>query len=334
MSRTRLAPRASRPRYRVSGAVSVRLPVRKKAATSDIVLSMTGTLGAESLRQLRDRAILLIGFASAMRRSELVALNVADLEWTSEGVMIRISRSKTDQEGLGQSVAVPRGATACPVAALKAWIAAAGIVSGPLFVRIFNKKRQRVTDQRLHGRAIASIVKAGAARLGFDVSSFGAHSLRSGLVTSAVKRGVSLLKICDQTRHKSIEMLRVVGLSIFTFRFHGHHGYAHDLADLGWTIAQQDRRIGRGEFESLAGTDALPCRARSLLSLVLLYTIRYVLYTLICAGQFYLDLTYIEGAFNIIAGQHGDSGGGQPVPLRPITNTIASDMPLAAAGGV
>jgi site-specific recombinase XerD len=184
-------------------------PVRKKAATSDVVLSMAGTLGGESLRQLRDRAILLIGFASAMRRSELVALNVADLEWTSEGVMIHIRRSKTDQEGLGQSVAVPRGATACPVAALKAWIEAAGIVSGPLFVRIFNKLNQRITDQRLHGRAVAVIVKKGAARLGFDVSAFGAHSLRSGLVTSAVKRGVSLLKICDQTRHKSIEMLRV-----------------------------------------------------------------------------------------------------------------------------
>ena len=184
-------------------------PVRKKAATSDVVLSMAGTLGGESLRQLRDRAILLVGFASAMRRSELVALNVADLEWTSEGVMIHIRRSKTDQEGLGQSVAVPRGATACPVAALKAWIEAAGIVSGPLFVRIFNKLNQRITDQRLHGRAVAVIVKKGAARLGFDVSAFGAHSLRSGLVTSAVKRGVSLLKICDQTRHKSIEMLRV-----------------------------------------------------------------------------------------------------------------------------
>jgi integrase len=122
--------------------------------------------------------------------------------------MIRIVRSKTDQEGLGQSVAVPRGATACPVAALCAWIEAAGIVEGAVFRRIFNKRAQRVTDQRLHGRAIAIIVKKGAARLGFDVSSFGAHSLRSGLVTSAVKRGVSLLKICDQTRHKSIEMLR------------------------------------------------------------------------------------------------------------------------------
>jgi site-specific recombinase XerD len=65
-------------------------PVRKRAATSDIVLSMAATGGAETLRQLRDRAILLIGFASAMRRSELVALNLEDLEWTAEGVLIRI----------------------------------------------------------------------------------------------------------------------------------------------------------------------------------------------------------------------------------------------------
>src|SRR3984893_2670926 len=71
-------------------------PVRKKAATSDVVLSMAGTVGGESLRQLRDRAILLIGFASAMRRSELVALNVDDLEWTAEGVLLHIRRSKTD----------------------------------------------------------------------------------------------------------------------------------------------------------------------------------------------------------------------------------------------
>ena len=68
-----------------------------------------------------------------------------------------------DQEGLGQSVAVPRGATACPVAALKAWIEAAGITDGAVFRRIFNKKRQRVTDQRLHGRCVASIAKKGAA---------------------------------------------------------------------------------------------------------------------------------------------------------------------------
>jgi site-specific recombinase XerD len=184
-------------------------PVRKRAATSDIVLGMVGTAGNETLRQLRDRAILLIGFASAMRRSELVAANVEDLEWTTEGVMIRIRRSKTDQEGQGASVAVPKGETACPVAALKAWLEAAGIVDGAVFRRILNKRNQRVTDRRLAARNIARIVKDNAERLGFDPSTFGAHSLRSGLVTSAVKRGVNLLKICDQTRHKSVEMLRV-----------------------------------------------------------------------------------------------------------------------------
>lgn len=184
-------------------------PVRKRAATSDVVLGMVGTLGNETLRQLRDRALLLVAFASAMRRSELVALDVADLEWTTEGVLIRIRKSKTDQEGMGASVAVPKGEMACPVAALRAWLEAAGIADGPIFRRILNKRNQRITDRRLAPRNVAAVVKAGAARLGFDPSSFGAHSTRSGLVTSAVKRGTNLLKICDQTRHKSVEMLRV-----------------------------------------------------------------------------------------------------------------------------
>jgi site-specific recombinase XerD len=183
-------------------------PIRKRAATADIVLGMVGTLGDETLRQLRDRAVLLVAFASAMRRSELVAIEVEHLEWTAEGVMIRIPRSKTDQEGMGAAVAVPRGETACPVAALRTWLDAAGITEGPVFRRVVNRRNQRLGG-RLSGRVVAAIVKAGAARLGFDPSTFGAHSTRSGLVTSAVKRGVNLLKICDQTRHKSVEMLRV-----------------------------------------------------------------------------------------------------------------------------
>jgi integrase len=184
-------------------------PVRKRAATSDIVLGMVGTLGNETLRQLRDRALLLLAFASAMRRSELVALDVADLEWTAEGVLIRIRKSKTDQEGMGASVAVPKGEIACPVAALRAWLDAAGITEGAIFRRIVNKKAQRVLPARLAGRNVASIVKAGAVRLGFDPSTFGGHSTRSGLITSAAKRGVSLFKIMDQSRHKSAEMVRV-----------------------------------------------------------------------------------------------------------------------------
>jgi site-specific recombinase XerD len=183
-------------------------PVRKKAATSDIVLGMVGGKG-QSLRELRDRAILLLGFAGAFRRSELVALDVVDIEWTAEGALITIRRSKTDQEGLGRKVGIPHGEVACPVAALKAWLEAAAITEGAIFRRIFNKRSQRVTDRRLAGRNVASIVKAGAARLGFDPTTFGGHSLRSGLVTSAIKRGINLMKVCDQTGHKSLEMLRV-----------------------------------------------------------------------------------------------------------------------------
>jgi site-specific recombinase XerD len=183
-------------------------PVRKRAATADIVLGMVATGGAETLRQLRDRAILLVGFASAMRRSELVALNLEDLEWTAEGVLIRIRKSKSDQEGVGASVAVPKGETACPVAALRTWLEAAGITEGAVFRRVLNRRNQRLAG-RLTPRVVAAIVKSNARRLGFDPSAFGAHSLRAGLVTSAVKRGVNLLRICDQTRHRSVEMLRV-----------------------------------------------------------------------------------------------------------------------------
>jgi len=90
-------------------------PVRKRAATSDLVLSMVPR--GDSLRELRNRAIILVGFAGAFRRSELVALNVDDIEETAEGMLVTLRRSKTDQEGLGRRVAIPRGEIACPVAA-------------------------------------------------------------------------------------------------------------------------------------------------------------------------------------------------------------------------
>jgi integrase len=118
-------------------------PVRKKAATADITIAMAAT--GTSLRALRDRAVLLLGFAGAFRRSELVALDVPDIEDVPEGLLITIRRSKTDQEGIGRKVAVPRGEIACPVAALKAWLEAAGIIEGAVFRRVFNRRNQRVS---------------------------------------------------------------------------------------------------------------------------------------------------------------------------------------------
>jgi site-specific recombinase XerD len=95
------------------------------------------------------------------------------------------------------------------VASLEAWLEAAGITEGAVFRRVLNRRDQRVADQRLAARNVASVVKAAAAQLGFDPATFGGHSLRSGLVTTAVRRGVNLMKVCDQTGHKSLEMLRV-----------------------------------------------------------------------------------------------------------------------------
>jgi site-specific recombinase XerC len=85
------------------------------------------------VKGLRDRAVLLVGFAGAFRRSELVALNVEDLEESEQGFKVIIRHSKTDQEGAGQTIAIMRGSMACPVAALKVWLEAAGNTSGPIF---------------------------------------------------------------------------------------------------------------------------------------------------------------------------------------------------------
>jgi site-specific recombinase XerD len=197
-------------------------PVRKRAATSDMVIAMSAT--GTSLRALRDRAIILLGFAGAFRRSELVALDVEDLEEAPEGLLITIRRSKTDQEGIGRKVAIPRGEIACPVAALRAWLGASGITEGAVFRRVFNKRAQRVTDRRLAARNVATIVKAAAAKLGLEAEAFAGHSLRAGFVTSAVKRGANLIKITDVTGHRSLEMLKTYSRDAEAFIGHAGAG--------------------------------------------------------------------------------------------------------------
>jgi hypothetical protein len=148
-----------------------------------------------------------------------VALDTADFEWTAEGVLITLRRSKTDQEGLGRRVAIPRGEIACPIAAIRAWLEAADITEGAVFRRIFNRRNQRVTDRRLAPRNVAAIVKQGASRLGFDPASFGGHSLRAGFVT-----GANLIKITDVTGHKSLEMLKTYSHDAEAFVGHAGAG--------------------------------------------------------------------------------------------------------------
>jgi site-specific recombinase XerD len=178
------------------------VPATKALIVTDRCAAPALSKGA--IADLRDRALLLLGFAGAFRRSELVALNVADLLETKEGLRVSIHRSKTKPEAT--TIAIARGRKTCPVSALKAWLAAATITKGALFRRV--TKAGRVLPDRLTAQSVALIVKAHARRAGLDPEQFSAHSLRAGFLTSAARRGASLFKMMDVSRHRSLSTLK------------------------------------------------------------------------------------------------------------------------------
>lgn len=154
----------------------------------------------------RDRALLLVGFAGAFRRSELVALQCSDIEFVEQGMVLHIRHSKTDQEGAGRKVAIPyaRGKH-CPVLSLKAWLELAQIMEGSIFRSV--NRHGRASKAALSSEAVAVIVKKLVLSVGLDPKKYAGHSLRAGLVTSAAQAGVSSWKIRQQTGHKSDAML-------------------------------------------------------------------------------------------------------------------------------
>ena len=194
---------------------------KKTPATADRIMAMAPVANT-GLGNLRDRALLLLGFAGALRRSELVALDIDDIEESEEGLRVTIRRGKTDQEGKGAVIAIVRGALVCPVAAYKAWIKAANISTGPVFRPI--AKGERLPEARLTDHSVAKIVKAHAARIGLDPAVFSGHSLRSGFLTSAAARGASIFKMMDVSRHKSVDTLRGYVRDAELFRDHAGAG--------------------------------------------------------------------------------------------------------------
>jgi len=180
---------------------------KKKPATDDIVLQLLDSIKGSELADIRDKALLAFGMASALRRHELGHLRIEDLSFSDEGVTVYIPHSKTDQEGEGQVIVVPNGKYIRPVHRLKEWIKAAGITEGYVF-RPLVKGGKRTRELPLSGNAIATIVKNRSCDAGLDPKEFSGHSLRSGFVTSAARNKADLFKISDQSRHKSIDMLR------------------------------------------------------------------------------------------------------------------------------
>lgn len=179
----------------------------KKPALTKHIRAMAEHL-PDSLLGVRDRALLLLGFAGAMRRSELVGLDITDVALTDDGLVVSIRKSKTDQVREGRKIGIPFGSNeaTCPVRAVLAWIEEAEIEEGPLFRSV--NKHGHLMETRLSDRAVAEVVKRSLVAAGKSALGFAAHSLRAGLITQAAMAGVSERAIQDQSGHKSLAVMR------------------------------------------------------------------------------------------------------------------------------
>lgn len=181
---------------------------KQPTLTQDII-RMVYALPNDTLLGIRDRALLLVGFSGAFRRSELVALMIKDIAYHDRGMTITIRRSKTDQEGEGHKVGIPfgNGPDTCPVTALQNWCQRAGIVEGVVFRAV--DRHGHISPRALCSRTVADVVKRSVLKIGKDPAVFAGHSLRAGLATAAAMHGKSMTSIMKQTRHRSEAMVRV-----------------------------------------------------------------------------------------------------------------------------
>jgi integrase len=160
----------------------------------------------DDLLAVRDHALLLVGFAGGLRRSELSALDVEDLRFVEEGVDIVIRGGRTEAEGRTIGIPPGRRPETCPVTALRRWIGVAQLDQGPLFRQIL--LHHRLGAARLSPQGIARVVQRAAQRAGLDPGEFAGHSLRAGFATEAAAQGASERAIMAQTGHRSVEMVR------------------------------------------------------------------------------------------------------------------------------
>ena len=162
----------------------------------------------ESIKKLRDRSIILIGFSGGFRRNEIVSLDYDDLDFVTEGLKINLKRSKTDQYGEGSIKGLPYfdNSKYCPVVTIKNWIETSKINSGPLFRRF--TKGSNLSKNRLTDQSVALIIKNYLQLAGIDSKNYSGHSLRSGFATTAAESGAEERTIMAMTGHKSPEMVR------------------------------------------------------------------------------------------------------------------------------
>ncbi len=191
-------------------------PQQKTALTWTPLTRVLDEVQGDDLASIRDRAILLLGFAGAFRRSELAGLTVADVSVDDDGMEIRLTRSKGDPNRDGVRVGIPRGVTRhCPVRAYEGWLRAAAITEGAVFRRVWlapdakagtPSPRPKIGSTALSDRAIAEIVRKHCQAAGLE-GSFAGHSLRRGAISTGAGDGYDLLELKRFSRHQSLRLV-------------------------------------------------------------------------------------------------------------------------------
>lgn len=210
-----------------------RKKAQKAPAQADVLKAMLATIEGMGVRARRDRAILALGMAGAFRRSEIAALRLEDLKFTSSGLRITIPRSKRDQEHAGQTIAIPEGRFIRPVTLLRHWLHAADLHlpdqatgkprTGPVFLRL--TRSDVPTDQAITDKTVARLVKSAAAAAQLDPALYSAHSLRAGFLTEAAARRANLFKMKNHSRHKSLETVADYVRDAAMFEDHAGEGF-------------------------------------------------------------------------------------------------------------
>lgn len=198
-------------------------PAKKRPADGDVLRDMLRTFDGDDLRSYRDRALLAIGMAGAFRRSELVAITVERVSDDARGLLVRVPTSKTDQEGRGQSVAIPDGRRLEPVRHYRAWLEKAAIDTGPVFRKL--TPQGRMTEHAMSAQSVALVVKSAAEKAGYAPALFSGHSLRAGFLTEAGRQNANLFKMREHSRHASIDMVAEYVRDHERFREHAGEGF-------------------------------------------------------------------------------------------------------------
>ena len=203
---------------------------RKDAADASALREMLAEITGEGLRAKRDRALLAVGMAAALRRSELVGLKLENVGVLEKGLELYLGATKTDQAGEGATIAIPEGSRIRPKALLLDWIAAVRAMEGgiertrdeeagmPLFRRL--TRGDELTDDPMSDKAVARLVKRCAGAAGYDASKFSGHSLRAGFLTEAASQGATIFKMQEVSRHKTVQILSEYVRSADRFRDH------------------------------------------------------------------------------------------------------------------